>query len=104
MGRGMAAGRIDVVFDVMQQLEPKHPITLQALMMLQDCPESRHRDDYHPESLMQLGYHHALENLLDPAACIQHLLFCMYWELQVRLLRFTVSKHYLLQLLLSCLS
>lgn len=103
MGRGMAAGRIDAVFDVMQQLEPKHPVTLQALMMLQDCPESRHQDQFHPETLMQLGYHHALDDLFDPAACIQHLLFCMYWELQVRLVIVAVSKVHLLQHLPCCL-
>ena len=81
--RNNALHLMDQAFLQMMSISPAHPATLQAAMVLQDIPESKY--NIRLPRAMQAGYNHALERLEDPTAAIQHLLFCMYFELQVQL-------------------
>lgn len=81
--RKHAVEKIDRAFETMLHVKPQHPLTLQAAMLLQDLPQSRHLNRCKPDIMLYTGYLNAMSQLEDPAAAMQHILFCMYWELQV---------------------
>ena len=78
-----AVSQIGFVLGQMKILRPDHPATLQAAMLLQDPPGTSPKSISDPAAIMQTGYYYAMETLTEPATAIQHLLICMYHELQV---------------------
>lgn len=52
-------------------------------MLLQDLPGTSPQPISDPADIMQTGYYYAMDKLAEPAIAIQHLLICVYHELQV---------------------